>query len=166
MKGKVNALIVSLLLLMAPTTTVLAQQAPDKGESPAKVAATTVQITNNNWSNVHVYLDRDGFLIPLGYVDSFNTQTFTLPKSAEMVGSDLRLLVAPLAGFSSYVSPQLLFVPGDQIRLNVEEDLNLSTLTVLPRGADEPASQPGATSQSHATVPLPAPQVAALDIWF
>jgi hypothetical protein len=165
MKGQMSALFVSLLILMAPTTTVLAQQTPGKGESQTKVAATTVEITNNNWANVHVYLDRDGFLSPLGYVDSFKTEEFRLPKSAEMAGLDLRLLVVPLASLNVYVSPQLIFAPGDQIRLNVEESLNLSNVSVLPGGADQGGDHAGGQAQDQVRVPVPVPQVPASTTW-
>ncbi len=177
MSTKVNTLIVSLLLLMAPTTTVLAQQTPDKGNDKAKVAATTVQITNDNWQDVHVYLDQSGFLTPIGYVMSLQTETFPLPAAAQFAGGSTRILIAPLAGRSYYLSPQLLLVPGDQVQIDVNESLDLSTMWVgqgtVTNAQASHGKKDAAKGKAKADngkgkgkMMIPAPQMAALQMWF
>lgn len=106
---------------MAPDSVVTARKAP------------TVQVENNNWLDVHVYLVRDGEPFSLGVVTGPGEDRLTLPMTATLPGSDVHILVLTIGGNGVYESPSLQVNPGDVVDLNVENDLALSSVSVWPQ---------------------------------
>jgi len=91
-------------------------------------------VENDNWLDAHLYLVRDGMLTSLGFMTGPGAERFTLPPMATMAGADVQILVLPIGGTESYLTPALVINPGDQVRLTVQNSLSLSTVTVEPTG--------------------------------
>lgn len=91
-----------------------------------------VEVTNANWRDIHLYLDRDGELMPVGVVTPGEDTEITLPLLATTAG-DVRLVAAPIGGSDVYVSPILFLQPGDVVDLSLEQALNFSFASILPR---------------------------------
>ena len=91
-----------------------------------KVQLAQVQVANYNWSDVHLYLDQDGYVTSLGFVGSMETRQFKFPASA--VGSPQMRIVAHLIAGSDYVSPTFMVWPDDLVMLTLENALGQSTL--------------------------------------
>ncbi|MGD8321073.1 MAG: hypothetical protein PVJ02_11470 [Gemmatimonadota bacterium] len=132
------AALAAALLTLAPSTawarTVPSATAADSAETAkaAKPAVPTLQVENNNWMDVHVYLVQDGEPLSLGMVTGPGTTEFRLPMMATMAGSDVQLLVLPIGGNDDYLSPLLTVNPGDVVDLTVQNSLPLSSVVVSP----------------------------------
>lgn len=111
--------------------------APGPGlASPQRAAAdtaahnrqVTVQVRNDNFSDVDVYARSQAMTWRLGMVMGMDKATFTLPGT--MVGPDVQvqLIFAPIAGWRYWVSPPVLVSPGDRIVSDVGDMLDTSTI--------------------------------------
>ncbi len=90
----------------------------------------TVEVTNNNWSDMAVYGHRSGVRVRLGMVTSMTTAKFDLPV-ALMAGSGAMFFVAdPIGSGQTYRSPVVMVGRGQRIEFNLENNLSLSSLTV------------------------------------
>ena len=128
-------LMAAALATLAPSSvwalSVPSSPAPDSVATNRRMP--TVQVENNNWLDVHVYLVRDGEPMSLGVVTGPGEDRLTLPMSATLPGSDVRILVLTIGGNGVYESPSLQVNPGDVVDLNVENDLALSSVSVWPQ---------------------------------
>lgn len=102
--------------------------AADKARTPSAV----LEVQNNNWLDVHLYMVRDGMLTSLGFMNGPGSAEFDLPSPATVAGADVQLLVLPIGGTRSYLSPTLVISPGDVVDLSIENNLALSSVTISP----------------------------------
>jgi len=91
-------------------------------------------VVNNNWLDAHLYLVRDGMLTSLGFMNGPGEEQFPLPSMATWAGADVQVLVLPIGGTGAYLTPVLAINPGDQVRMTIQNNLSLSTVTVAPKG--------------------------------
>ncbi len=91
---------------------------------------TTVQVRNDNWNTVDIYVMRSGVKWRLGMVVTGRTEQFKLPVDFERGAGDVRLLVDPIGSAEVYATDPLLFNRGDTIRLDVQNHLPLTSLAV------------------------------------
>ncbi len=105
-------------------------KAPAKGRTPSVV----LEVENNNWLDVHLYVVRDGMLTSLGFMNGPGEAEFAVPGLATLPGADVQLLVLPIGGTASYLSPPLVIDRGDIVDLTIQNDLALSSVTVSPKG--------------------------------
>jgi hypothetical protein len=113
----------------APQQTPAAAVAKRKAQAQAKLV-----VESYNWLDAHLYLVRDGMLTSLGFVNGPGNAEFALPSMAVAAGSDVRVLVLPIGGTQTYLSPMLVINPGDEVQMTIENDLSLSTAAVFPGG--------------------------------
>lgn len=106
-------------------------QAPDSVVSSRNMAP-VLNVENNNWLDVHVYLVRNGDPFSLGTVSGPGERQLALPELATTPGAQVQILVLPIGGGDDYLSPTLLVNPGDVLHLTVENSLDLSSVTVAP----------------------------------
>lgn len=90
----------------------------------------SVQVANNGWSDVDVFLMRGSARVRLGMVTSMSSQRFTVPPSFLHGSQDLRLRAHPIGGFKDYETQALLVSPGQQIALTLQNNLNLSSYSI------------------------------------
>jgi hypothetical protein len=93
-------------------------------------APTVVTVTNNNWSDMVVYLLRSTMRTRLGTVTSMNTQEFEIPASLIGPAATLRLQAAPIGSRRQHVTPPIYVGPGQQINYTIQNQLSISTVTV------------------------------------
>lgn len=104
------------------------------GHRPANALAgeldATVVVTNNNWSDMTVYAQRNGVSVRLGTVTSMTTQRFSLP--APMVGGtgELNFLADPIGSNQVFRSPAVMVGRGQQVEFMLQNNLALSSLAV------------------------------------
>ena len=99
--------------------------------APARAAAPTVRVTNNNWSNMTVYAVRGSTRFRLGMVASMSTVVFRVPPSVLSGGDGLRLLADPIGGSESYQTPAIYVNPGEVVRLDLQNQLSISSYSVF-----------------------------------
>jgi hypothetical protein len=98
-------------------------------DAPADRGA-SVRVSNNNWSDMTVYVVRSGMRVRLGQVPSMSTRELRIPAGVLTSASPMQLMARPLASRSAYVSHNLSIVPGQRVNLSLENNLNLSTFTI------------------------------------
>lgn len=98
---------------------------------------TALHITNYNWQNVRIYLlPAHGVPTRVGSVGSMTSSVIQIrgALAAELrSGGTFRFLIRPLASRTSFITHSVLIGPGDEMQLNVENQLSLSTLVVRSR---------------------------------
>ena len=116
-------------------TGLLAQKEPISSPSGAgqKTRLAQIQVANYNWSDVHLYLDQDGYVTSLGVVGSMEARQFKLPASAVGGSRGMRIVAHLIAG-SDYVSPTFGVWPDDLVMLTLENALGQSTLKLASQG--------------------------------
>jgi len=104
---------------------------PAAADTPAHDRQVTVQVENNNFSDVDVYARSQGMTWRLGTVASMEKTTFTLPQGMVVPDAELRLIFAPIGAWNYWVSPPVLVSPGDSVSSQIGSMLDFSTVTPL-----------------------------------
>lgn len=91
---------------------------------------TIVQVHNANWSAITVYLVRSGVPWRLGTVVTGRTERFRVPADFEHSSGRVQLLIDPLGSSRTYSTEPVVFDPGETIRLDVQNELAFTSLTV------------------------------------
>ena len=89
-----------------------------------------LEVENQGWSDVVIYLVRGTAVDRLGMVGSLNTKTFVFPYSKLGIGNDVRLRADPIGGPTTFTSENLLVQPGQWVKWTLESDLSRSFLAV------------------------------------
>jgi len=96
--------------------------------SPA--ADVLVSVSNQNPSDVDVFLVVSGVRLRLGTVTALGTGSFQVPWERVSAVTDAFLLVSPVGHLGAYRSPTLLLRPGSEVTVNVAPALGNSTTTI------------------------------------
>lgn len=91
---------------------------------------TEVRVTNNNWSDMTIYLVRDGSQQRLGSVPSQSSHTFVVPTHLIISASRVHLLADPIGSSKTFLSPALMMSPGQKAEWQLENMLSLSSMWV------------------------------------
>lgn len=89
-----------------------------------------VMVENHNWSDMNVYLERDGMRTRLGTVTTATTRMFTLPRGALSRTGTFRLVADPIGSPATYITAPLLIAPGQRIEFTIENHVNISSVAV------------------------------------
>ncbi|MFW6079919.1 MAG: hypothetical protein ACODAE_09870 [Gemmatimonadota bacterium] len=97
------------------------------GEPP-----TTVRVANYNWSDMAVYVERDGTGVRhrLGTVNSMSEEAFTVSPSIVSGSAGLRLIADPIGSRRALVTHPITVAPGQTVVWTLENNLNLSNWKV------------------------------------
>lgn len=91
---------------------------------------TLVQVENNNWSDMTIYVVRSGTRMRLGTVVSMNSTIFVVPPSMVNASGEVQLIADPIGGSATFTTHPVLVNPGQQIEFTLENNINLSSLSV------------------------------------
>lgn len=89
-----------------------------------------VEVTNHNWSDVGIYVQRLGARHRLGSVTSMTTRRLEVPRSIVGPGADVQILVDPIGGARTHSTDLILIQPGLVIELDVENRLESTSYSV------------------------------------
>lgn len=92
--------------------------------------ATVVRVTNNNWSDMTIYLVRDGTRHRLGSVTSQGTHIFAIPTHLVTTTGSLHLMADPIGSARTFVSSPILLSPGQTAEWQLENSLALSSIWI------------------------------------
>ena len=92
------------------------QRSADESSTPRE-ARTTVEVVNNNFYDVNIYVLSSAQRHRLGTVGGGSTDRFTIPPYIVASGSTLRFQADPIGQVREPVSQQFDVFPGDQVRL-------------------------------------------------
>lgn len=96
-----------------------------------------VLVINNGFLDMHLYVIQGGAPMSLGMVTGLTRYTFNLPRTISDSGREMQILADPIGGFDRYVTPYLLAYPGQRIRVEIQNSVNLSTAWVEDRYDEE-----------------------------
>lgn len=103
---------------------------PQNGPLPSSSLATTVEVQNQNWSDVRIYVLHAGSRFRLGTVTSMARTSFTLPRSLQHSVTGIRIVAHPIGSNEQFALPTVSAVPGQTVSLRLENQLSISSVTV------------------------------------
>lgn len=123
--------LVAVLVVAASAAGCSASEGPRTGPEPARAEAADVRVTNSNWSDMTVYVERAGHRSRLGSVTSMQSATFQIPRAMMSGTGSLRLVADPLGSAQPYVTPVLQVWPGQTVDFTIQNHLAISSVSVL-----------------------------------
>jgi hypothetical protein len=90
-------------------------------------APTRIEVSNYNPLTVTVYAVSSGQNYRLGQINTGRTAVFGVPRGVNEF--DLRILVDPIGSRLSWMTDPLVYAPGDLIQVQIESNLNLTSVT-------------------------------------
>jgi hypothetical protein len=105
------------------------QEAPE-GPAVGRAEPATVTVTNLHWGPVTISVVGGGRSYRLGGMSTNQTETFTLPGTMASGGETVRFTVDPIGATYRYVSDPIFAGPGAEIILTIQNNLQLSTVTL------------------------------------
>ena len=90
-----------------------------------------VEVANHNWSDVVVYVVRDGYQSRLGVATAASATSFVLPRYMLGQAGELQLSGHPIGAAGSAVTETVIVQPGPWVEWTLESDLNRSAIGVF-----------------------------------
>lgn len=90
----------------------------------------TLEVINNNWSDMVVYVVRGGQRVRVLTVVSTMAEAIRLPRDLVGPGGEVRVFAHSIGGTGRYLSPTVYASPGATVEVNLEIVLNHSTVIV------------------------------------
>jgi hypothetical protein len=112
-----SLLIRTSLIVVLATTPACAGRSPETAAQPADSAA--VQVQNQGFSDMVVYVINGGQRIRLGLATGNSTHTFTIPRHLIRGAGGIRFLADPVGGNRTPVSEEMTVNPGDIVTLTI-----------------------------------------------
>ena len=119
----------SAMLSAAPGCGFHSSHPPGTNDSGAARSEVSVEVENHNWSDITVYLITTGLPQRLGMVTALGNANFVFPSHRLNTTAGVRLRALPVAG-TPFTSETILVQPGQAITWTLENDLNVSSLSV------------------------------------
>ncbi|HEX2167768.1 MAG TPA: hypothetical protein VHG09_11105 [Longimicrobiales bacterium] len=91
---------------------------------------TVIQVANNNWSDMTIYLMRNGQRQRLGTVTSQSSEVFVVPTAIISTAADIRLVADPIGSSRTFTSPAIVLTPGQKAEWQLENSLALSSMWI------------------------------------
>lgn len=101
------------------------------GDQPVAIEEDLVlQVSNNNWSDVVVYMVHDGRRIRFSVVTAARSAEFAIPARLINSNGTVQFVVHRIGGTDEYVSPAVSVRLGHTVTLSLESNLVRSSLGV------------------------------------
>jgi len=127
--------LLAVLLVAAPFGA--ACHSPSPSAPPAPVAAdpdsdadVALEIANHNWSDVVIYLLRDGQPSRIGVATAASATSFLLPRRMLGQAGDVQLWGRPIGAKDAAFTETVVVQPGQWIEWTLESDLSRSAIGV------------------------------------
>jgi hypothetical protein len=90
-----------------------------------------LEIANHNWSDVVIYVVRDGFQSRLGVAAAASATSFRLPRRMLGQAGELRLYGRPIGATGSAFTETVIVQPGQWVEWTLEDNLSRSAIGVF-----------------------------------
>lgn len=90
----------------------------------------TVEVKNQSWSTVHVYLLTGGQYSSLGQLTSQNTEQYEVTARMMSGRHEVRLAADPVGSNQGFISDPIVVNPGDLVSWTLTEPLSHSSVMV------------------------------------
>ncbi|MFL5384863.1 MAG: hypothetical protein ACJ8GN_20270 [Longimicrobiaceae bacterium] len=119
---------------MAGAALLLVACAPRPGD-PRPTPPVEVRVTNNNRSDVNLYVLRGGTRTRLGTVVAGNTQVLSIRHLPAMGVQQLGFEVQRIGAEGIFSLPRVAVVPGQSVRIRIEDLITTSEISVSEDGS-------------------------------
>ena len=117
--------LIGVLFLTAACSAAIAPSSGGPQQAP-----TVVNVRNNHWENVRIYLLQGDVPIKLGVVGAMRSQTFPIPNAYLGSGLALRLAMETFGSRERHASESVNVAPGSRIEWVVEPRMKNSSVVV------------------------------------
>ena len=131
------------VFLLGMASTVSAQEPPRKTKEKSNGEAVTLEVQNNNFMDMHIYVMRDGFVRSLGVVTGLTSEELTLPEVLTLPGAEIQILAAPIGSRLSYLTDPIVVGTGETVELMLQSELSMSSYSLKERTGGPTAASPG-----------------------
>lgn len=100
------------------------------GPLPPDGEATKVEVRNNNWSDMNVYVERSGMRQRLGTVTSMSVKSFRVPKAFLSTSGSVRLVADPIGSRQQHITSPVQVWPGQTVAFTIENHMAISSVSV------------------------------------
>lgn len=114
------------LALSACASTSEVKNGPQRSAAPSAI----VQVTNNNWADMNVYMLRAGMRVRLGTVTTMGSRRFQVPKSMMSASGEVRLIADPIGSRGQFTTAPVQFWPGQTVDFKIENHIAVSSIAV------------------------------------
>ena len=121
-------LVTALLLVVSLVTA--CHSRPDL-ESQGPADGVPIEISNHNWSDVIIYVVRDGYQSRLGVATAASASSFVLPRYMLGQAGELQLFGHPIGAQGSAMTETVIVQPGQWVEWTLESDLGRSAIGVF-----------------------------------
>jgi hypothetical protein len=106
--------------LMTPVACHNGAQPQTGDDDPQQVAQTTLEVTNQWFADMDIYVVQTGQRIRLGLATGNSTTDFVIPSAiVNSAAIRLRFIASPIGGTHSPVSDEITVSPGDNLQLTI-----------------------------------------------
>ena len=103
------------------------ESAPVPQKAAAATKGTAVQIDNQNFSDMNIYVLQAGGRALVGQAQGLGKTTLVIPNALTSADGRVRLLADPIGGYGPITTPVLLVPFGQQIYWTIGSDPTTST---------------------------------------
>ena len=108
----------------------VAEPAPISDQAPTLDEDLVLQVSNNNWSDVVLYLVHDGRRVRFTVVTAARSAEFAIPPRLISSNGTVQFVAHRIGGTDEYVSPAVSVRLGHTVTLSLESNLVRSTLGI------------------------------------
>jgi hypothetical protein len=98
--------------------------------APVPVQDLVLEVSNNNWSDVVIYMVQNGSRKRFTMVTAARSATLAIPNQFISSNGSVQIVAHRVGGTDEYVSPVVSVLLGRTIALTLESNLNRSTIGV------------------------------------
>lgn len=105
-------------------------KAVQSGPLPPEGASAAVEVRNNNWADMTVYLERNGLRQRLGTVTSMASKRFKVPRAFLSTNGSVRLVADPIGSREQHVTSPVQVWAGQTVAFTIENHMSISSVSV------------------------------------
>ena len=117
-------------LLAAVLIGVGCRQKPSQDVGPVPAQDLMLEVSNNNWSDVVIYMVRNGTRKRFTTVTAARSTTLAIPSQFISANGSVQIVAHRIGGTDEYVSPVISVLLGRTVALSLESNLLRSTVGV------------------------------------
>lgn len=106
------------------------RRGPQVGPMAGSGQPAAVQVINNNWADMTVYVESSGTRKRLGTVTSMARRRFRVPASQLGATGEVRLVADPIGARNALVTFPVQMWPGQTVEFTIENQLATSSVVV------------------------------------
>jgi hypothetical protein len=118
-----------LLAVTLPLVSCAGRASPETA-GPARDGIALVRVTNNNWSDMIIYVLKGGTRTRLGRVPSLSTVELKLPRTIVGIGSEFEIAADPVGPEQAFRTGSIHVEPGQWVEFTIQNHLEVSYYSI------------------------------------